>query len=94
MGEITREAVKLFGLGGDAGALLLFLDGRLAAVISQLEDGHDALTGLWFVEACIGWEHTLHPLFPNAEAAEAWVISNAGGQQGSGAIGAGKSLTA
>lgn len=41
---------------GDADdrAILVLRDGRLAAVLSHLSGMHDAMAGMWFVEALFG----------------------------------------
>ena len=50
MTGVTFTAVDLDTRHGDQTGLLVFMEGRLAAVLCRLDADHGELTGRWFVE--------------------------------------------
>lgn len=56
---ITFEPVELDTRQGDRSGMLVYVDGRLAAVLCCLDEDHGALAGQWFVEKTF---HEIGPL--------------------------------
>lgn len=68
---LTRQDTTI--LGDDTRGSLLFWNGALAAVVSQLGNGHEA-EGDWFVEVAFGeLANAGNPSFISLREAEAWI---------------------
>ncbi|HEY0413034.1 MAG TPA: hypothetical protein VGD66_07825 [Allosphingosinicella sp.] len=73
---LTFQPVTLDGNYGDEAAMLVFREGHLVAVISQLSAAHGVLEGQWFVEKTFGeLEERPDRTFVDMPAVEAWVAA-------------------
>jgi hypothetical protein len=58
----------------DEEGCLIFVGGKLAAVLVRLSPEHGARSGRWFVEKGFGrFDGPSHPIFPDVEAAQDWI---------------------
>ncbi len=71
--KLTLQPVRV-AVGLDEEGMLVFVDGRLVAVLVQLSDTHEDMAGEWFLETGYGaLSGPDHPVFPSLGAAREWV---------------------
>ncbi|MFE1598148.1 hypothetical protein [Methylobacterium sp. ID0610] len=75
--QLASQAVRIATFTEPEDGLLLFANGRLVAIISQLRNSvSDELAGRWFLEAGFGpCAHRAPEAFDTAGDAERWVRS-------------------
>ena len=60
--------------GNDTEALLVFHEGRLAAVLVHLSHDHEEVAGKWFLEVGFGRLTTVNPpVFADLDEAQDWI---------------------
>ena len=71
---VTRQSVRLNTGGPDEEGCLVFVDGKLVAVLVRLSTEHGDAAGRWFLEHGFGPLDTPEqPLFEDLGAAERWI---------------------
>lgn len=71
--KFTLQSVRV-ATGTDEEGMLVFLDGRLVAVLVQLSEVHDGLAGAWFLETGYGpLAGPDHSTFADLQAALDWI---------------------
>lgn len=74
--KLSFEPVLLDTDDGDGEAMLLFADGRLAAVASRLSEAHGDDSGRWFIEAVFGTHrHQPRSSFASLDEAGQWLLT-------------------
>lgn len=70
----SLQPVRVDTGGADEDGRLVFRDGKLAAVLVRLSDGHGDAAGRWFLERGFGrLDVPWHPSFDGVGAALDWV---------------------
>lgn len=69
---VTLQPVLVETGTRDEEGRLVFVDGRLVAVLVLLSDAHEDVAGHWFLEHGFGRLHA-HLTFPGLGAATAWI---------------------
>ncbi len=72
---LTLQPVHV-ATGSDEEGVLVFSDGRLAAVLVHLSDRNEIAPGEWYLEAGFGpgLDGPNHPTFPNLDKAQEWIL--------------------
>lgn len=74
MTQVILQPVRI-SLGDDEEGRLVFVADALVAVLVRLSELHGAEAGGWFLEAGFGrLDGADHPIFPDLEAAQVWVV--------------------
>ena len=73
------QPVRVDTGGEDEEGCLVFVDGKLAAVLVRLSDQHGDMAGHWFLEHGFGkLDGVEHPIFDGIEAAQDWITHHLG----------------
>ncbi len=77
--RFSLTPVKVAVDGGEDGRLV-FLNDRLVAVLTRLDENYGSEAGRWFFEAGFGrLDGPNHPTFPDLDAAQKWIRQRASG---------------
>lgn len=72
--KLRTEPVRVANGSDEKGVLVFTPDDRLAAVVTELTDKHEELTGRWFLEVGFGpVDGPNHPTFGSLDAALDWI---------------------
>jgi hypothetical protein len=72
--SVTLQPVRIETGTEDEDGYLVFIEGRLAAILVRLSDQHEELTGCWYYEHGFGpYDGPTHPVFETLEAAQDWI---------------------
>lgn len=73
------QPVRVDTGGADEDGCLVFLNGRLVAVLVRLSDQHGDMAGYWFLEHGFGQlGGPRHPVFDGLDAAQDWIARQPG----------------
>ncbi|PVE25257.1 hypothetical protein DC522_06940 [Microvirga sp. KLBC 81] len=71
---LTLQPVRVANGIDEEGMLVFDAEQRLIAVLTQLGDQYDGLSGHWYLEAGFGrLEGPDHPTYADLEAAQEWI---------------------